>query len=349
MEVGVNYPWVNYGWDFGLGPPQWRGTETSPAWYEQIDQHLQLFSMLGISVVRWFILADGLTYGIGGDAPRPDPTPGKGWRFDPPPLGPEFLEHFEELLIRFVNFNRDAARPIRLLPVLIDFHFCEPGNMPIIKPDPVNEHHTIPDPDWVKQGRADVITDTNKRRRFLDQALDPLLRVSQAHREVIYAWELINEPEWITNTWHPDHKLNHPITAPSMRAFLNEGKARIRRAGLKSTIGFASFDTLRRSRITAEINQFHHYANGVRTLKRHPFNARYPCIIGEFATASTDIWPELTRTGQSVLNRLKLAAVQGYPLAIPWSFLAMDRHTSWSLTIQHDLEYFSQGKTASNG
>ena len=344
MEVGVNYPWVNYGWDFGLGPPQWRGSEANPTWYAQIDQHLQLFRSLGISVVRWFILADGLTYGTGGGAPRPDPTPEHGWRFDPPSLSSEFLQHFEELLTRFANFNRDAPRPIQLLPVLIDFHFCEPGNMPVMRPDPTNANMTIPDPDWVKQGRADAITDTDKRRQFLDQVLDPLLDVSQARREVIYAWELINEPEWVTNAWHPDRQMNHPIDEASMRAFIREGKARILSAGLKPTIGFALIDTLRRSRIAAEINQFHHYPDGVRKLGRHRSNARYPCIIGEFATAPTDTWPELTKSGQSVLNRLKLAAAKSYPLAIPWSFLAVDRHTLWSLTIQHDLESFTQGR-----
>ena len=71
MQVGVNYPWFDYGWDFGLGPPAWRAGRSTPGWYAEIDDHLRLFQSLGISVVRWFILADGLTYGVEGAAPVP--------------------------------------------------------------------------------------------------------------------------------------------------------------------------------------------------------------------------------------------------------------------------------------
>ena len=84
MQVGVNYPWFDYGWDFGLGPPAWRGGRSTPGWYAEIDNHLRLFQRLGISVVRWFILADGLTYGVGDAAPVPDRIARGGWRFDPP-------------------------------------------------------------------------------------------------------------------------------------------------------------------------------------------------------------------------------------------------------------------------
>jgi len=330
MQVGVNYPWLDYGWDFGTVPPTWRNPETPPQWYGQIDDHLQHFRNLGITVVRWFILADGLTYGSGADAPRLDAS-GSGWRFDPPPLSPEFLQHFEELLRRFADASANGPSPLQLLPVLIDFHFCKSGT-------------PVPDPGWVKRGRADAITDAIKRRRFLDEGLDPLLRVSQVHRDTIYAWELINEPEWITNNWHPNWWITRPVDEASMRAFLDEGRERIRQAGFKPTIGFALFDTLRDSGIVTEMNQFHHYPGGARTLARHTFDDDRPAIIGELATASTDAWPELPDWGQTLLNRLRMAADQGYPLAIPWSFLATDRHTAWSADAERDLECFTQGR-----
>jgi len=155
---------------------------------------------------------------------------------------------------------------------------------------------------------------------------------------------LINEPEWITNGWDPNGRTNLPVDEASMRAFLDEGKSRIRNAGFKPTIGFASIATLRRTGITAEINQFHHYPGGVKRLERHVFNPQYPGIIGEFATATTDTWPELRRTGQTVLNRLKLSEAQGYPLAIPWSVHAEDPQTSWSTAVENDIECFTQGR-----
>ena len=342
MKVGVNYPWFDYGWDFGVAPPSWRGSSTSPRWFANIDQDLQHLRNLGISVVRWFVLADGLTYGTGQYAPRPDPALKGQWRFDPPALSADFLLHYEELLRRFENANKDTKPPIQLIPVLIDFHFCEPGIRPIQQPNPANPRRTVSNPDWVKQGRGDAIKDAGKRRRFLDNVFDPLLRASKAHHDVIYAWELINEPDWITNGWHRDRQSNHPVDEVSMRAFLDEGKSRIRSSGFKPTIGFASIDTLRRSGVTAEINQFHHYPGGVHSLERHTFNPQYPGIVGEFATAATDTWPELVKTGQTVLNRLRLAEAQGYPLVIPWSFRASDIHTSWSLSVENDIQCFTQ-------
>ena len=330
MQVGVNYPWFDYGWDFGAAPPSWRGSSTSPRWFANIDQDLQHLRSLGISVVRWFILADGLTYGTGQNAPRPDPAAVGQWRFNPPALSPEFLPHFEELLKRFDNANRSATHPIQLLPVLIDFHFCEPGNS-------LNQL-----PGWVKQGRGDAIIDAAKRRQFLDATLDPMLHASTAHRNAIYAWELVNEPDWITTGWHPNGQSNLPVDEASMRAFIDEGKSRIRSSGFKPTIGFATIDTIRRTGVTAEINEFHHYPGGVHSLGRHAFDPRFPGIIGEFATAAGDTWPELVNTGQTVLNRLKFAASQGYPLAIPWSFRATDDQTSWSPAVENDIRSFTR-------
>ena len=40
MQVGVNYPWFDYGWDFGLGPPAWRGGRQTPRWFDKVDEHL---------------------------------------------------------------------------------------------------------------------------------------------------------------------------------------------------------------------------------------------------------------------------------------------------------------------
>lgn len=342
MQVGVNYPWFDYGWDFGEAPPGWRG-QAAPRWLGRIDEHLQHFHALGISVVRWFILGDGLTYGTGARAPRREVASGQ-WRFEPLPLGQSTVEHFEELLRRFGQFNAGAARPIQLLPVLIDFHFCEPGHHPVLRADPSDAMHQVADSDWVKQGRVDAIVDPNKRGPFLTEVLDPLLRVSQRHRDVIYAWELINEPDWVTNGWHPDGRSDHPVGESSMRAFIEDGKNRIRHAGFKPTIGFALVDTLCRSQITADINQFHHYPDGRHRLGVHHFDPRFPGIIGEFATALTDIWPDLHPARQSVLDRLRLADQQQYPLALLWSFLQKDEHTAWSVDAERQIQLFTAGQ-----
>ena len=340
MQVGVNYPWFDYGWDFGLGPPEWRGAQMVPRWFAQIDGHLTRLHDLGVRVLRWFVLADGLTYGTGGQAPRIDSTPAV-WHFDPPPVGSDILDHFQELLRRFSTFNLARLEPLQLLPVLIDFHFCDPG-IPILKSNPVDPDATVPDYEWVKQGRADAVADPVKRRIFLDAVLEPLLQVSQQNAHAIYAWELINEPDWVTNTWHPNDRNDHSIDRDAMQQFLADGGDRIRCAGFKTTVGFALVETLLASGVTADLNQFHHYPGGTRMLPPQLFDPQSAAIIGEFATAANDIWPELGMHRQNVLHRLRHAQSLGYPVAIAWSFLARDRHTSWSRAVERDILAFTE-------
>jgi hypothetical protein len=339
MRVGVNYPWFDYGWDFGLGPPVWRGPRATPRWYDEIAQHLMQLYNCGIRIVRWFVLADGLTYGTGDQAPRLD-SASAVWRFNPPPVESDILDHFKELLVRFTLFNEGRQDLIQLFPVLIDFHFCDPG-MPILDVDPADPNLSVPSTDWIKQGRADAIADPATRLMFLDLVLEPLLQVSQQYGDVIYAWELINEPEWVTRQWHGSRQ-DHPIEEEAMHDFLVEGTDRVRRAGFKATIGFARVETLLASGITADVNQFHHYPGGTRVLPPQLFDSRFPAIVGEFATAANDVWPELGLQRQTVFNRLLRAEAQDYPVAIPWSFLARDRHTAWSRSVERDVLAFTE-------
>ncbi len=344
MDAGVNYPWFSYGWDFGPAPPGWR-SGTEPDWTAHLGQHLQYFAGLGISVVRWFILGDGLSYGTGGASPDPDPsTPpdGASWRFGAPALAEEFQDQFEAVLQSFAA-STTGSRPVRLLPVLADYKFCEPGAWPVTSEDPALGK-PVPDEGWVKGGRAEAIT-TN-RARFIEQVLGPLLDLSAGYRDAIYAWEVINEPEWVTRGWHPDGGNDHPVGESDMRAFLEESMSAIREAGFRCTVGFGMIETIRRTGLYADINQFHHYTDGSRCLERNPFDPGNPALVGEFATSTAeDTWPELRQRGQRVLERLKYAESQGYDLALAWSFQAADRHTSWTAATEDDIRRFTQGRS----
>jgi hypothetical protein len=346
MDVGVNYPWFSYGWDFGPAPPGWRSGD-DPAWVAHIGQHLQHLAAIGVSVIRWFILGDGLSYGTGPDAPKLDrcaTRDGTGWGFSPPALTSEFQEHFEAVLQSFAA-RSTGSPPIRLLPVLVDYKFCEPGTFPVAIQDPARKQN-VTDEGWVKGGRVEAIT--AGRGRFIEQVVWPLLRLSSGYRDAIYAWDVFNEPEWVTNGWHPDRGNRHPVNESEMRAFLDDSMSAIRQAGFRSTIGFNMIETICQTRLYADINQFHHYTNGSRYLERNPFDPRYPGIIGEFATSTAeDTWPELSRQSQRILDRLKLAKTQGYPLALAWSFQARDGHTSWTPQVENDIECFTQGRNCS--
>lgn len=326
MKVGINYPWRDYGWDFGDAPPGWRERSAPPRWTTEIDAHLARFLGLGIEVVRWFVLGDGLTYGSGDYAPRL--AGDESWHFDPPPLASRTLEHFEELLLRIEAVNRRSAEAIRLLPVLVDFHVCYPGSA-------VAEG-------WVKGGRADLIASQFNHAAFFDAALEPFLTVSAGHRDTIYAWEVMNEPEWVTLGWDPHLWRTPPVDEATMRRFLAEGCARIQRAGFRATVGFALRGTLLLTDVGADLDQFHYYPGGGPSLETSPERGTTPAILGEFATAVSDTWPDLPDWDQRMLNRLRLAADRGYPLAIPWSFLGRDRHTAWSAEVERDIECFTQ-------
>jgi len=343
MDAGVNYPWFSYGWDFGPAPPGWR-SGADPAWAAHIGQHLEHLAAIGISVVRWFILGDGLSYGTGPYAPKPDSSAASDsadWRFDPPALAGSFQDHFEALLQSFAA-QSTGPHPVRLLPVLADYQFCGPGVWPVAQDDP-GQDQGAPDQGWVKGGRVEAVT-TN-RPRFIEQVLQPLLRLSSGYRDAIYAWDVFNEPEWVTNGWHPDCSNDHPVNESEMRAFLEDSTSAIREAGFQATIGFGMIETISHTSIYADINQFHYYTDGSRSLEPNPFDSRHPGIIGEFATSTTeDTWPELRQRSQRVLERLKLAEGQGYPLALAWSFQAEDRHTSWTLETENDIECFTQGR-----
>ena len=58
--LGVNYPWVNYGQDFGRGPGGARGVSTTDT-RRAVAQDFERIQAVGVALVRWFLLCDGLS------------------------------------------------------------------------------------------------------------------------------------------------------------------------------------------------------------------------------------------------------------------------------------------------
>lgn len=338
--VGINYPWFHYGWDFGNPPLAWLGGQSLADWQAekraQIAADFLSFARLGISAVRWFVLADGLNYGMGAEAPQ---LTNEQWRFQPLPAGHDF---YRQMVSDFEFVLRTCDElGLQLVPVLIDFHWCFPGA------------EIAGNPGLIKGGRADLLTDPIKRADFLDRVLEPLLQLSLRYPRTIYAWEPINEPEWATEQHSilPFRKqdASRTVTRAAMRAYIAACNERINRCQLPdgtavfhTTIGFAHWQTLKKwqtDELGITLRQFHYYAQDGAGLPAYDLNMKASCFIGEFATAIERDWPELQEFGftQSLEQRLRWVAEKGYQAAFLWSARAQDPATLWTKAEQREV------------
>jgi hypothetical protein len=343
LLIGINYPWIDYGWDFGDPPLTWIGGQSLEKWRahkrEQIVRDFREFARLGISAIRWFLLADGLNYGMGADAPETD---GSEWHFQPLAKRHAFHQQLGDDF-EFV-LQTCAELKLQLLPSLIDFHFCFPGHV-------ADENTGV-----VKCGRSDILNDAAKRRIFLDNVLEPLLDVSQKYSQTIYAWEPFNEPEWCTQKkgftlFSRSKDLNRTVSLEKMREFIIDAVARVNhRKIFASTIGFAHWETIAAWEMAdcgITLQQFHYYAQDNEQMPSSNADWNAPCIVGEFATAVERPWPELVASGttQAIPERLRWVAEKGYAGAFLWSARGTDQATLWTSSEERELLAFTQQRT----
>ena len=333
MQVGINYAWRNYAWDFGEPPASDGGAAwgARAAWSPTIEEELREFKLLGLAVLRWFLLADGTTYGIGAQRPGPDAQRPGQWRFhEIPSLSDAWLDDFARLLASC------EAQQIQLLPSIIDFHFCFPGV-------------SVAGAPLVKCGRADVMVDPHKRRQFFERVVDPIIAVCQRFPATIYALELINEPEWCTDdaTYQSDKKV---VPLASMLEFISEGAARINRAGFRSTVGFAKHPSMKAwdaPGLGLTLHQWHYYCDP-EVIPDNDMASHGPCIVGEFPSARWHAWRELG-DAQDTRSRLAHLASKGYDGALLWSAnreeeKIADPVVEWSERVRDEVAAFIAGR-----
>jgi hypothetical protein len=165
FSLGVNYPWQNYGQDFGSVNGAHRGVSL-PANQDLLLREFARIREAGATVVRWFVFGDGRGGFLceNGIPLHPDP----------------YL--FKDIAAALQIAERTQ---LQIWFSLIDHLWLQEhaGR----RPAHAHEH---------------VLHFTAGREAFLQHILIPLFREFRAD-PVIFAWEVANEPEWSIREFAP--------------------------------------------------------------------------------------------------------------------------------------------------
>jgi hypothetical protein len=289
--VGANLPWLRYGGDFGANAWSPRGGLASRGRDAALDERLHLLRARGVEVLRWFVLCDGRAgLRVGSDGM-------------PAGLDDFVLRDFESAL-EYVG-----RAGLRILPVLLDFHWCHPARV-------VNGVQI--------GGRRAMLARPDWRAALVDRVIAPLAG-RFGHDPRIYAWDVINEPEWVTfdlGTWRPWSTLR--ISA--LRAYITLAADRLHALGRHPvTVGSASARYLPAVQgLGLDFYQPHWYD---RFERRHPIATPVaslacdaPVMLGEFPTSGSE---------KSPAALIATAHAAGYSGAMFWSVMAEDDATDF--------------------
>ncbi len=168
--VGINYPWIHYGWDIGKTPYGGRRS-CGFSWHEmRLDVDFAALREAGVDLVRVFLLGDLRTGVILDDAGA--------------------VSGLDECVGSDLASLIDAAKKheISVMPVLIDF----------LAADGVKDRELGPGEDmvWLEGEHPELLVDARKRRSLLDNAIRPLVRaVAQLQEQYgnIHSIDIANE------------------------------------------------------------------------------------------------------------------------------------------------------------
>lgn len=276
-------------------------------------------------MIRLFLFCNGNNYGSPknwgpkkpdwdtGNRTLRDYVSNNYYEFDPPdPLDPQFSTDLKQVLDIFQALKQ-KGKPLQLIPVLLDFSFGE-------------------------YGKVAIFMDQNKQTKFLNTVFDPLLNLSKPYMDLIYAWDVMNEPTWMLRKISPPLKFYGTVPIlddASMTTFLNAAIKRIEAAGFQSTVGHRYFADLSKLP-TGSKPQFHYYSKYIagdddRTFPVHTGSP--DAFVGEIdATPKVfgDTWSDCLQLApynqrdeyakDCVFERLAVLARKGYSLALLWPF-----------------------------
>jgi hypothetical protein len=290
--VGVNLPWLNYGGDFGANAWQPAGGMARPEVRRRADEVFARLAGAGLSTVRWWLLGDGRA-GLSTD-------------------GDGRLLGLDDFFFADVDAGFQCAvdHGLRLIPVLIDFLWFDPAQ-------------TV---DGVQTGgRTPLVTVPEWRAQLHDRVFTRIFERYRGH-PAVYAWDLINEPEWATRglgTFLPGRGVADVVMRILLKELVTLGQAW---ATQPLTVGLASASGLRLVRkLGLDFYQVHWYdsVEARSPLRRHVSRLGLdgPVLLGEYPTR---------RTALAATEVLDIAREAGYAGALAWSVQAGDDFSDWS-------------------
>jgi hypothetical protein len=275
--AGVNLPWLDYGGDFGANAWQPGGGLARAERRHRLRPVLARLADRGLRLLRWFWLCDGRA----------------GLR-----LSDEGeLLGLDEHLIPDVESSLEllAEHGLRVMPVLLNFDWL--GRARRVEGVQLG-------------GRAPLVADAPSRARLVERVVAPLLERFSGSPQV-FAWDLMNEPEWSTRA----------LGERGMRALLGELLSCAQgRATQPVTVGLASVKGLPLVRgLGLDFYQVHWYDSLGRARAPQRPVARLeldrPLLLGEFPSRASAF---------STGGLLDAARQSGYAGAFAWSVLADD-------------------------
>ena len=289
FRIGVNLPWLSYGGDFGANAWREDGGVGRPGERMVLRDALARIAGEGLTRVRWFLLCDGRA----------------GLRMTEDGA----LEGLDDFVFRDADAALDelGRAGLSAIFVLFDFHWFRPAAF-------ANGVQTC--------GRARLAADPLPRKLLLERVVAPLLERYGRHPSIL-AWDVINEPEWVTQGVRLAPR---PSGVPRaiMRDFIRDVVALIhQQTSHAATVGSASVRTLPLVEgLGLDVYQAHWYDRLDRTapLDRPvaSLGLDRPLILGEFPTRGSRRMP---------VEILEIARQNDYAAALAWSALSADQVT----------------------
>jgi hypothetical protein len=308
---GADYPWYNYGTDFGTGGwgdiTNW--TSVSTAFTDMAQQ--------GVRVARWWVFADGRY------------SPGFNSNGTVSGLDADVLADIDSAL------SIAAANKIYLILTVIDNSMWSAATT---------------DNGVQMGGHAAIVTSSTVQQSFLNNALEPLLQhiAASPNHNVVLAYDIVNEPEGNMSAYWGGTDLSTSQVQSFVKQCVSY--IHTYGGGAFATLGSASAAYIGTWKgMGLDFYQVHYYTwmdysgAGSGLPAYSSLGLDKPCIVGEFPTVDSS-YGDTDTTAYSANWYLNLIASRGYAGGLAWSYYATDSATSWA-SFQPVFTYWSSHST----